>query len=73
VRTLLSKFAQVDSVLSADGRRPVRREQYNADVSPMPDAGSRKPEAGRRKPKAGSRTPEAGSRKPPVCIPCAQV
>jgi hypothetical protein len=25
VRTLVFKFAQVDSVLSADGRRPVRR------------------------------------------------
>jgi len=24
------KFAQVDSVLSADGRRPVRHGQYNA-------------------------------------------
>jgi hypothetical protein len=61
VRTLLSNFAQVDSVLSADGRRPVRRQQYNADVSPTPEAESRKPKAESPNPEPGSRKPEAGS------------
>ena len=28
LRIWIAKFAQVDSVLSADGRRPVRRGQY---------------------------------------------
>ena len=35
----LSKFAQVDSVLSADGRRPVRHAKYtpnNATRDPAP-------------------------------------
>jgi len=34
VRTLIQEFAQVDSVLSADGRRPVRRRKYTTPAHP---------------------------------------
>jgi len=32
VRTLTQEIAQVDSVLSADGRRPVRRRKYTTSA-----------------------------------------